>query len=157
MAAAGPGHAEGLWFCACDHYGGFGNFTFGTVGAIAPSTAIDDCDASGDHCGVSVWGAADDRSFGFIGVGDSCAAGVTMIPVPAGVRIWIATGHTDMRNGMRGLALQVQEGLGRDPFLCVARDYVAAGLRMAFFHGCAVPGRHIIICFRATSGPHPLP
>jgi transposase len=39
-----------------------------------------------------------------------------MIPLPAGVRIWIATGHTDMRRGMRGLALQVQEGLGRDPF-----------------------------------------
>jgi transposase len=39
-----------------------------------------------------------------------------MIPVPAGVRIWIATGHTDMRRGMRGLALQVQQGLGRDPF-----------------------------------------
>ena len=39
-----------------------------------------------------------------------------MIPVSAGVRIWIATGHTDMRRGMRGLALQVQEGLGRDPF-----------------------------------------
>jgi transposase len=40
----------------------------------------------------------------------------TMIPVPAGVRIWIATGRTDMRKGMRGLALLVQEGLGRDPF-----------------------------------------
>ena len=39
-----------------------------------------------------------------------------MIPVPTGVRIWIATGHTDMRRGMRRLALQVQEGLGRDPF-----------------------------------------
>jgi transposase len=39
-----------------------------------------------------------------------------MIPVPTGIRIWIATGHTDMRRGMRGLALQVQEGLGRDPF-----------------------------------------
>ena len=39
-----------------------------------------------------------------------------MIPIAASVRIWIATGHTDMRNGMRGLALQVQEGLGRDPF-----------------------------------------
>lgn len=38
-----------------------------------------------------------------------------MIPVPAGVRIWIATGHTDMRKGMQGLALLVQEGLGRDP------------------------------------------
>lgn len=39
-----------------------------------------------------------------------------MIPLPTGVRIWIATGHTDMRRGMRSLALQVQEGLGRDPF-----------------------------------------
>jgi transposase len=39
-----------------------------------------------------------------------------MIPVAASVRIWIATGHTDMRKGMQGLALLVQEGLGRDPF-----------------------------------------
>ncbi len=38
-----------------------------------------------------------------------------MIPVPANVRVWIATGHTDMRRGMNGLALQVQEGLKRDP------------------------------------------
>jgi transposase len=39
-----------------------------------------------------------------------------MIPVPTGVRIWVATGATDMRKGMQGLALLVQEGLGRDPF-----------------------------------------
>ena len=39
-----------------------------------------------------------------------------MIPIATGVRVWIATGHADMRRGMRGLALQVQEGLGRDPF-----------------------------------------
>jgi transposase len=38
-----------------------------------------------------------------------------MIPVPSGVRVWLATGATDMRRGMNGLALQVQEGLGRDP------------------------------------------
>ena len=37
-----------------------------------------------------------------------------MIPIPAGVRVWIATGHTDMRRGMQGLALQVQESLKRD-------------------------------------------
>src|SRR5271168_1076597 len=115
MAAAGPGDAEGLWFCVCDHYG-FGSFTFGTVGATAPGTGIGDCGARGDHRRISIWGTADDRSFGFGGVGDGCATGVAMIPVPAGVRIWIATGHTDMRRGMRGLVLQVQEGLGRDPF-----------------------------------------
>jgi transposase len=36
-----------------------------------------------------------------------------MIPVPSGVRVWLAVGHTDMRRGMNGLALQVQEALGR--------------------------------------------
>ena len=39
-----------------------------------------------------------------------------MIPVPTGVRIWVATGATDMRKDMQGLALLGQEGLGRDPF-----------------------------------------
>ena len=38
-----------------------------------------------------------------------------MIPVPSGVRVWLATGHADMRNGFAGLALQVQEVLRRDP------------------------------------------
>ena len=38
-----------------------------------------------------------------------------MIPIRSGVRVWIATGHTDMRRGMNGLALQVQERLQRDP------------------------------------------
>src|SRR5215211_4146882 len=38
-----------------------------------------------------------------------------MIPIPSAGRVWIATGHTDMRRGMLGLALQVQEGLKRDP------------------------------------------
>lgn len=39
-----------------------------------------------------------------------------MIPVPSGVRVWIATGVTDMRRGMNSLSLQVQEVLKRDPF-----------------------------------------
>src|SRR5271155_3516877 len=38
-----------------------------------------------------------------------------MIPVPSGVRGRLAVGHTDMRRGMNSLALQVQEGLKRDP------------------------------------------
>jgi len=32
-----------------------------------------------------------------------------MIPIPSGVRVWIATGHTDMRGGMNSLAFK------RDP------------------------------------------
>ncbi len=39
-----------------------------------------------------------------------------MIPVPSGARVWLAVGRTDMRRGMNGLSLQVQETLGRDPF-----------------------------------------
>lgn len=38
-----------------------------------------------------------------------------MIPLLTGVRVWIATGHTDMRKGMLGLALLVQEHLKWDP------------------------------------------
>jgi len=38
-----------------------------------------------------------------------------MIPVPSGVRVWLATGRTDMRKGFDGLALLVQETLRRDP------------------------------------------
>jgi transposase len=38
-----------------------------------------------------------------------------MISVPSGVRVWLAVGRTDMRRGMNGLALQVQEALRRDP------------------------------------------
>ncbi|MBK8909616.1 MAG: hypothetical protein IPM60_17640 [Rhodospirillales bacterium] len=39
-----------------------------------------------------------------------------MIPAPSGVRVWLATGHTDMRRGVDGLALQVLEAHpdGRD-------------------------------------------
>jgi hypothetical protein len=31
-----------------------------------------------------------------------------MIPVPSGVRVWLAVGHTDMRRGMNSLAVQVR-------------------------------------------------
>jgi transposase len=38
-----------------------------------------------------------------------------MIPIASGVRVWLAVGHTDMRRGMNSLAIQVQQGLKRDP------------------------------------------
>lgn len=38
-----------------------------------------------------------------------------MITLPAGVRVWLATGRTDMRKGFDGLAVQVQEVLRLDP------------------------------------------
>src|SRR5215831_5608405 len=36
------------------------------------------------------------------------------IPIPSGARVWLATGHTDMRKGFDGLALLVQETLKRN-------------------------------------------
>jgi transposase len=38
-----------------------------------------------------------------------------MIAFAPGARVWLAGGVTDMRRGMPGLALMVQEGLKRDP------------------------------------------
>ena len=38
-----------------------------------------------------------------------------MIPIPSGVRVWLATGYTDMRCGFPSLALRVQEVLKHDP------------------------------------------
>lgn len=37
---------------------------------------------------------------------------ITFLP---GVRVWLATGHTDMRKGFPGLAVLVQEKLKTDP------------------------------------------
>lgn len=39
-----------------------------------------------------------------------------MIGLPAGTRIWIAAGVTDMRSGFNGLAARVQTALAEDPF-----------------------------------------
>ncbi len=36
-------------------------------------------------------------------------------PAAANVRVWLATGHTDMRKGFSSLGLIVQETLKRDP------------------------------------------
>ncbi len=39
-----------------------------------------------------------------------------MIGLPAGTRVWIACGVTDLRNGFDGLAALVQTQLAEDPF-----------------------------------------
>lgn len=39
-----------------------------------------------------------------------------MIGLPSGVRVWLACGYTDMRKGMDGLAVLVQQALNEDPF-----------------------------------------
>ena len=39
-----------------------------------------------------------------------------MIGLPAGTRVWLAAGVTDMRKGFDSLAMQAQSVLGKDPF-----------------------------------------
>lgn len=39
-----------------------------------------------------------------------------MIAVPLGSRVWLATGHTDMRKGLDGLAALMQDHERHDPF-----------------------------------------
>ena len=52
-----------------------------------------------------------------------------MIAFASGVRVWLATGHTDMRKGFDTLGVLVQETLKRDPHICVGRGYVSAWSR----------------------------
>ena len=48
----------------------------------------------------------------------SCAGGAArVIPDPSGVRVSLATGATDIRRGMHGLALQMQQAVGRRAIL----------------------------------------
>ncbi len=42
-----------------------------------------------------------------------------MISFPAGSRIWLVAGITDMRNGFNGLASKVQNVLKDDPLKCI--------------------------------------
>ncbi len=48
-----------------------------------------------------------------------------MIAFASGVRVWLATGHTDMRKGFDGLSLLVQETLKRDPHMGIYSSSVA--------------------------------
>jgi transposase len=49
--------------------------------------------------------------------------------IPSRARVWIAMGYTDMRRGMQGLSLQVQEGLKRDPNGAISSSSVGAADR----------------------------
>jgi hypothetical protein len=80
-----------------------------------------------------------------------------MIMPGAEIKVMVATKPVDFRRQADGLAALVQEALRENPYLCVERDYVAAGSREALFHGVAGAGRHIITHFRAVAVPHPLP
>ena len=54
-----------------------------------------------------------------------------MIGLPAGTRIWLAAGATDMRKGFDSLAVQAQTVLGKDPFSVLSPMRVSAAARPA--------------------------
>ena len=61
-----------------------------------------------------------------------------IIPIPGDIKVWLATGQTDMRKGMNSLALQVQEKLGRNPHagdLFVFRGKRADKVKMIWHDG----------------------
>lgn len=61
-----------------------------------------------------------------------------MIPAPAGTRVWLSVGRTDMRKGFDGLAALVQEKLERNPFdghLFVFRGRRGDLLKVLWFDG----------------------
>lgn len=61
-----------------------------------------------------------------------------MMIVPAGVKVHLALGYTDMRKGMDGLAVLVQETLKKDPFsghLFAFRGRKARIVKILFWDG----------------------
>jgi transposase len=61
-----------------------------------------------------------------------------MMMLPAGVKVHLALGHTDMRKGIDGLAMLVQEVLKADPFsghLFAFRGRKASLLKVLFWDG----------------------
>jgi transposase len=61
-----------------------------------------------------------------------------MMIVPAGVKVHLALGFSDMRKGMHGLAAVVQETLKKDPFsghLFAFRGRKVAMLKILFWDG----------------------
>ena len=70
-----------------------------------------------------------------------------MIPFAAGVRVWLATGHTDMRKGFDGLALLVQEKLKQDPHAAICLCFAAGAVDCSRY--CGMTGK-ACVCSRSA-------
>ena len=73
-----------------------------------------------------------------------------MIPVPNGARVWLATGHTDMRRSFDGLVLEVQETLKHDPH--IGHLFVFRGRRGGLIKICGMTGEACACLRSAWSG-----
>ena len=52
-----------------------------------------------------------------------------MIPFAAGARVWIATGHTDMRRGMVTARVQARDALAQKAVVVAEKDAAASSQR----------------------------
>jgi hypothetical protein len=77
-----------------------------------------------------------------------------MIPVPSGVRVWLATGQTDMRRGMKGLALQVQERLKRPQYPRIRAGPRVAARRLGGMKQTGRHHRHIFVRIEGDGSGH---
>lgn len=69
-----------------------------------------------------------------------------MIGLPAGTRVWLAAGLTDMRRGFDGLAASVQSALTQDPFsghVFVFRGRRGDIVKLLWWDGCHRPAYRI--------------
>ena len=63
-----------------------------------------------------------------------------MIAPGAGVRVYLACGRTDMRKGLDGLAMLVQQVFGGNPFEVRSTHSAAGGLDRSSCSGTTVSG-----------------
>lgn len=76
-----------------------------------------------------------------------------MIGLPAGTRVWLAAGATDMRRGFDGLAATVQATLLEDPFsghVFVFRGCKGDRIKVLWWSGdgmCLPPSVSIVFAF----------
>lgn len=70
--------------------------------------------------------------------------------MPAGTRIWLAAGVTDMHSGFNGLAAKVETGLKEDPYS--GHVFVFRGRRGDFDQGAVVGWRWPIPVVQTARG-----
>jgi transposase len=74
-----------------------------------------------------------------------------MIGLPAGMRVWLAVGRTDMRKGFDGLAAAVQERMAQDPFC--GHPFVFRGHARRSDQGAVVGRAGLSLFSKGSFGP----
>ena len=107
--AAGHRHGAGARGCQVPGAGGERECT------AQVATGARACGGDRDRFALGSRATHRGRGPGGLACGDRSVVGA-MNPLPAGTRVWLAAGVTDMRRGMDSLAAQVQTTLEQNPF-----------------------------------------